>query len=59
MPVAFENLAIAQHMDTLRDATIRGGGYRPSILRFHVGDYVYLQQTTLMTLDVTTGCTIL
>jgi hypothetical protein len=42
MPAAFENLAIAQHMDTLRYATIRGGGYRPSIHRFHVGDYVYL-----------------
>jgi hypothetical protein len=27
MPTSFENLAIAQHMDTLRYATIRGGGY--------------------------------
>ncbi len=27
MPVAFENLAIAQHKDTLQYATIRGGGY--------------------------------
>jgi hypothetical protein len=27
MLVAFENLAIVQHMDTLRYATIRGGGY--------------------------------
>jgi hypothetical protein len=43
MPVAFENLAIVQHMDTLRYAIIRSGGYRPSIRRFHVGDYVYLQ----------------
>jgi hypothetical protein len=59
MPVAFENLAIAQHRDTLRYATIRGGGYQPSIRRFHVGDYVYLQQTTPITLDVTTGRTIL
>jgi hypothetical protein len=42
MPAAFENLAIAQHRDTLWYATIRGGGYRPSIRRFHVGDYVYL-----------------
>ncbi len=42
MPVVFENLAIAQHKDTLWYATIRGGGYRPSIHRFHVGDYVYL-----------------
>ncbi|KAH8964558.1 hypothetical protein BDL97_04G074100, partial [Sphagnum fallax] len=44
MLVAFENLAIAQHKDTLR---------------FHVGDYVYLQQTTSTTLDVTEGRTIL
>jgi hypothetical protein len=43
MSAAFENLAIAQHRDTLRYAIIWGGGYRPSIRRFHVGDYVYLQ----------------
>ncbi len=42
MPITFENLAIVQHMDTLRYAIIRGGGYRPLIRRFHVGDYVYL-----------------
>jgi hypothetical protein len=59
MPAAFENLAIAQHRDTLRYAIIRGGGYRPSIRKFHVGDYVYLQQTAPTTLDVTAGCTIL
>ncbi len=27
MPAAFENLAIAQHKDTLRYATIKGGSY--------------------------------
>ncbi len=27
MPIAFENLAIAQHKDTLRYAIIWGGGY--------------------------------
>jgi len=27
MPAAFENLAIAQHKDTLRYVIIRGGGY--------------------------------
>ncbi|BBM99042.1 hypothetical protein Mp_1g18210 [Marchantia polymorpha subsp. ruderalis] len=59
MPAAFENLAIAQHKDTLRYATIRGGGYRPSIRRFRVGDYVYLQQTAPTTLDVTAGRIIL
>ncbi len=59
MPTAFENLAIIQHRDTLQYATIRGGGYRPLIRRFHVGNYVYLQHTTPMMLDVTAGCTIL
>ncbi|CAM6093577.1 unnamed protein product [Calypogeia fissa] len=59
MPAAFENLAIAQHRDTLRYATIWGGGYRPSVRRFYVGDYVYLQQTAPTTLDVTVGRTIL
>ncbi len=42
MPTTFENLAIAQHKDTLWYAIIQGGGYQPSIRRFHVGDYVYL-----------------
>jgi hypothetical protein len=59
MPTTFENLAITQHRDTLRYATIRGGGYRPSIRRFHVGDYVYLQQIASTTLDVTIGRNIL
>jgi hypothetical protein len=36
MPTTFENLAIAQHKDTLRYAIIWGGGYQPSIHRFHV-----------------------
>jgi hypothetical protein len=58
MPTAFENLAIAQHKDTLWYATIRGGGYWPSICRFHVGDYVYLQQTAPTMLDVMVGRTI-
>jgi hypothetical protein len=59
MLATFENLAIAQHRDTLWCVTIRGGGYRPSIHRLHVGDYVYLQQTTPMMLDVMASCTIL
>jgi hypothetical protein len=42
MPMAFQNLAIAQHRDTLRYATIRGGGYRPSIRRFSPNDFMYL-----------------
>jgi hypothetical protein len=43
MSMALENLSIAQHRATLRYATVRGGGYRPQVRRFHPGDYVYLQ----------------
>jgi hypothetical protein len=53
MPMAFQNLSIAQH------ATIHGGGYRPSIKRFSLGDFVYLQQVAPTTLDVVAWCTIL
>jgi len=59
MLTTFENLAITQHEDALRCAIIQGGGYRPSIHRFHVGDYVNLQQTAPTTLDVTTSHIIL
>jgi hypothetical protein len=53
MPMALENLSIAQHKDTLRYATIRGGGYRSQVYQFQPGDYVYLQQIAPTTLDVT------
>jgi len=36
--IAGSNLKIAQHRDTLRYATIRGGGYLPSILFICVGE---------------------
>jgi hypothetical protein len=59
MPMALENLSIAQHRDTLRYATIRRGGYRPQVRRFQLGNYVYLQQTAPTTLDITAGQIIL
>jgi hypothetical protein len=59
MPLAMENLAIAQQRDTQRYAKIRGGGYRPRVRRFLPGDYVYLQQTAPTTLDVTAGRVVL
>jgi hypothetical protein len=59
MPMAFQNLAIAQHCDTLWYVTIQGSRYRPSIRRFSPGDFVYLRQTAPTTLDVTAGRTIL
>ena len=53
MPMAFENLTIAQHRDRLRYATIRGGGYCPRVQRYNLRVYVYLQQTSPTILDVT------
>jgi hypothetical protein len=43
MPMALENLAIAQHRDTLRYATVHSGGYRPAVHQFEVGDFVYIR----------------
>jgi len=45
--IAGENLKIAQHRDTLRYATIRGGGYLPSVRQFAVGDFVYLRRRVM------------
>ncbi len=42
MPMAMENLAIAQHRDTLRYAHTQGGSYQPKVRKFDVGDFVYL-----------------
>ncbi len=37
------NQKIAQHRDTLRYATVRGGGYLPRLKKFEVGDFVYVR----------------
>jgi hypothetical protein len=42
MPMAMENLSIAQHCDTLRYAHTRGGSYKPKVKQFDVADFVYL-----------------
>jgi hypothetical protein len=44
MPMAMENLSIAQHRDTLRYAHTRGGSYKPKVRQYDVGDFIYLQQ---------------
>ena len=41
--MAGDNLAIAQQRDTLRYATVRGGGYLPRLRKFEKGDYVRLK----------------
>lgn len=38
--IAAGNLAIAQHRDTLRYATLRSGSYHPRMRKYEVGDYV-------------------
>jgi hypothetical protein len=43
MPMALENLAVAQHRDTLRYATVHSGGYRPAVHDLHEGDFVYIR----------------
>jgi hypothetical protein len=42
MPMAMENLSIAQHRDTLRYAHTRGDSYKLKVKQFDVGDFVYL-----------------
>jgi len=59
MPMAMENLSIAQHRDTLRYAHTRGGSYKPKVRQFDVGDFVYLQRHPNDTLDTSSGRTIL
>jgi hypothetical protein len=42
MPMAMENLSIAQHQDTLWYTHTRSGNYKPKVKQFDVGDFVYL-----------------
>jgi hypothetical protein len=57
--MAMENLTITQHWSILWYATIHGGGYWFKVQGFELRDYVYLQEITPTTLDVTIGCVIL
>jgi hypothetical protein len=59
MPIAFNNLAIAQHRDTLRNAHTRSGDYKPKLKRFEVGDLVYLKRQKADSMDPRVGRTIL
>jgi hypothetical protein len=42
MPMAMENLSIAQHQGILWYAHTWGGSYKPKVRQFDVGDFVYL-----------------
>jgi hypothetical protein len=44
MPMAMENLSIAQHRNTLQYAHTRGGSYKPKVRQFDVGDFVNIQR---------------
>jgi hypothetical protein len=59
MPMALGNLQIAEHRDTLRYAKTRSGAWKPNLVQFAVGDYVYLQREMLDTLDTRAGARIL
>jgi hypothetical protein len=59
MSMAMGNLEIAQHRDTLRYAKTRSGTWKPQLVQYGVGDYVYLQREMLDTLDTRAGARIL
>ena len=46
MPMAMQNLQIAQHRDQLRYSTIRCGSYKPKQRKFELDDYVYSPPAT-------------
>ncbi len=59
MPMAMENLSIAQHQNTLWYAHTRGGSYKPKVRQFDVGDFVYFQLQPNDTLNTSFNRTIL
>jgi hypothetical protein len=59
MPTAFDNLAIAQHCDTLRHAHTRSGEFLPKLKRFEEGDLVYLHRQPADSMDPKSGRIIL
>jgi hypothetical protein len=44
MPIAFNNLAMAQHRDMLRYTKTRSGTFAPKLQRFVAEDFVYLKR---------------
>jgi hypothetical protein len=46
--IAFENLRVAQHRDTLRYQQVRSGLYQPPTVKFAVGDFVYVRRRTVV-----------
>jgi hypothetical protein len=59
MSIAFNNLAIAQHRDTLRYAHKRSGDHVPKLRRFVAGDLFYLKRQKADSMDPRVGSFIL
>jgi hypothetical protein len=59
IPMAMENLCIAQHRNTLRYAHTRGDSYKPKVKQFNVSDFVYFQRQLNDTLNTSFGHIIL
>jgi hypothetical protein len=59
MPMAMDNLSIAQHRNTLRYAHPQGSNYKPKVRQFDVGDFVYFQWQLNDALNTSFGRTIL
>jgi hypothetical protein len=55
MPIAFHNLAVAQHRDMLRYTKTRSGTFAPKLQRFVAGDFVYLKRQKADSLDPRVG----
>jgi hypothetical protein len=51
MPIAFNNLAVAQHRDMLRYTKTRFETFAPKLQRFVAGDFVYLKRQKTDSLD--------
>ena len=49
--IAGENLAIAQHRDTLRYARVRSGDYRPIEHKYQIGQYVFVKHKQVTALQ--------
>ncbi len=52
MPMAIENLSIAQHRNTLQYAHTRVGNYKCKVRQFDVSDFVYFQRQPNDTLNI-------
>jgi hypothetical protein len=55
MPIAFNNLAVAQHRDMLRYTKTRSETYELKLQRFVAGDFVYLNWQQADSLDLRVG----